>query len=63
MTNSYEPETHFVGDSMTAQALGAFQRDMEARFDDLDMHIEHIVRHDRLTPTHGCKYCEVRRAA
>jgi hypothetical protein len=61
--NATEDEHHYVGDSATAQQIHDLRLYMEAKFEDINQHIDHIVSHDRLTPTPGCAYCEVRRAA
>lgn len=62
-TDYFERETHFVGDSMTAESIDALRTYMEKRLDEVEQHIEHIVRHDRAFPTEGCEFCGVPSAA
>jgi hypothetical protein len=58
-----EMETHFVGDSMTAESIDNLRRYMDQKFDEVGQHIDHIVKHDRAFPTEGCEYCGVPSAA
>jgi hypothetical protein len=62
--DDYGHETHYVGDSMTAEALRDLYAYIEDGFAQINARIDHIARHDPSTnPVTGCVYCEVRRAA
>lgn len=37
--------------------------DIQERLSQTEARLEHFVSHDRLYPTVGCQFCEVRRAA
>lgn len=70
LTDYFERETHFVGDSMTAEAIDntaeairELRAYMENTFAQITMRIDHIARHDRAFPTEGCEYCGVPSAA
>lgn len=62
-TRDHTPETHFVGDSQTADSLESLAKAMEAGFADIRQQLDHFTRHDRAFPTQGCTYCGVPSAA
>lgn len=62
-TRDHTPETHFVGDSHTAEQIEALAKDFDDRFDKLERRLEHMARHDRAFPTEGCEFCGVPSAA
>lgn len=60
----YERETHFIGDSMTAEAMQQFERRMDEGFAEIKGLLRHILSHDPgINPVPGCELCEARRAA
>jgi hypothetical protein len=59
----YPRETHFVGDSMTAESLESLGKLVDDRFARIEMRLDHLVKHDRAFPTEGCEYCGVPSAA
>lgn len=56
-------DTHFVGDSMTAEAIDEFGKRMDEGFADIRAQIRHLGRHSSVTPVPGCEYCEGTHAA
>lgn len=59
----YEPETCFVGDTMTAESLDRLDETIKAGFADLKVYVAHLLTHPVVQPVTGCSYCEVRDAA
>lgn len=57
--DDYEPETHFIGDSQTAEQL----HEISKRLDRIEARQDHFITHDRAFPTDGCEFCGVLSAA
>jgi hypothetical protein len=59
LNDYFEQETHFIGDSYTADQLAAVNK----RLDRIEARQEHFFTHDRAFPTDGCEFCGVPSAA
>lgn len=63
ITEFSETDHGYASDSALVEQLAKLSLYVEERLADVNQHIDHIVSHDRINPTPGCSYCEVRRAS